>query len=193
VRAGLRHGFGPMRALAGLPGSIGGALAMNAQNIGSYVHQITLVSPEGLLDHRVRAGCDFDYRYADLGGGVVVAATLKFTRAVDPQDAADVRAVLQQRRTTQELTLPSAGCAFKNPTRTLSAGALIDRSGLKGWSVGDARVSSKHANFIVNTGRSRSLHILRLMERIQRRVRRDHQVWLEPEIRIVGERIHDSA
>lgn len=188
VRAALQHGFGPVHTLAGLPGSIGGAVAMNAQNIGAFVERVTMVTPTGEVVHRTKTDCEFAYRSADLGGGLVLKATMAFWRLQGEADLLDAREVLLQRRMTQELTRPSAGCAFKNPSADQPAGRLIDRSGLKRWHVGDACVSDKHANFIVNAGRCRSVDVLRLMERIQRRVWHDHGIWLEPEVRILGER-----
>lgn len=188
VRAALRQQFGPVHTLAGLPGSVGGAVAMNAQNIGTFVERVTVVTPEGEVMQRSRTQCGFGYRSADLGGGLVIQAMLAFQRAGGQDDATGVQRVLSRRRTTQELQRPSAGCAFKNPSTEASAGRLIDLSGLKGSRVGDACVSDKHANFIVNAGRSRSVEVLLLMEQIQQRVWRDHRVWLEPEVRIIGER-----
>ena len=193
VRAALRHGFGPVHALSGLPGSIGGAVAMNAQNIGALIDTVTVITADGAVVRRSRAQCDFGYRSADLGGGLVIQATMTFRRVTDEGDALGVKRVLAHRRTTQELQLPSAGCAFKNPSTDQSAGRLIDLSGLKGARVGDACVSDKHANFVVNAGRSRSVDVLLLMERIQRRVHRDHGLWLEPEVRIIGERWEQPA
>lgn len=189
VRMALRHGFGPVRTLAGLPGSIGGAVAMNAQNIGTHIQRVTLVTPQGALDQRSQAQCDFRYRSADLGGGLVLQTTFTFRRLLDTaDDRSGAREVLTHRRATQELTLPSAGCAFKNPSAEQPAGRLIDQSRLKGWRVGEACVSEKHANFILNAGRCRAVDVLLLMERIQRRVLKDHGLWLEPEVRILGER-----
>ncbi len=188
VRSGVHHGFGPMRLLAGLPGSIGGAIAMNAQGIGQFIEHVVVATPMGHLQQRSQAECAFGYRYADLAGGLVVQATLRFQRMADGEDTLGVRQVLAHRRATQELQLPSAGCAFKNPSPTAPAGQLIDQSGVKRWHIGDACVSAKHANFIVNAGRARSTDVLLLMERIQQRVHRDHALWLEPEIRIIGER-----
>ena len=188
VRAALRHGFGPVHALSGLPGSIGGAVAMNAQNIGALIDRVTMITDDIEVVQRSKAQCEFGYRSADLGGGLVIQATMTFQRVTDDGDKLGVQRVLAHRRTTQELQLPSAGCAFKNPSTEQSAGRLIDLSGLKGSRVGDACVSDKHANFVVNAGCSRSVDVLLLMERVQQRVWRDHGLWLEPEVRIIGER-----
>ena len=166
---------------------------MNAQNIGALIDRVTVITDDGEVEQRSRAQCEFGYRSAALGGGLVIQATLSFQRATGEEDALGVKQVLAHRRTTQELRLPSAGCAFKNPSADQSAGRLIDLSGLKGTRVGDACVSEKHANFVVNTGRSRSADVLLLMERIQQRVWRDHGLWLEPEVRIIGERWEQPA
>ena len=188
VRAAVNHGFGPVRTLAGLPGSIGGAIAMNAQNIGASIQRVTMVTPSGEVVQRQQDECGFGYRTSQLQGGLVLQTTFQFQRVEGGEDVVGVRDVLNRRRDTQELKRPSAGCAFKNPSLEHPAGRLIDASGLKGVRVGDACVSDKHANFIVNAGHSRSVDVLLLMERIQRQVWRDNQCWLEPEVRILGER-----
>jgi UDP-N-acetylmuramate dehydrogenase len=132
----------------------------------------------------------FSYRYTAMPAGVVVRVRLTFPCVPPHAAAAAIEHAFVRRKVTQELSLASAGCAFKNPGGGCApAGALIDQSGLKGSRVGDAQVSLRHANFIVNLDQAKALDVLALMERIQAQVHRDHGVWLEPEVRIIGERL----
>lgn len=187
VTLGGCHGWAGVDALAGVPGQIGGALVMNAQSIGRFVEQIRVVSWTGDVHELTSEQIDFAYRYTRMQPGILVDATLRFERT-DPQAVlAKIQRVLQYRNTTQEVTWPSAGCAFKNPSGD-SAGRLIDRAGLKGTRIGDAKISSRHANFIVNLGRATCDDVLSVMDYVQRRVQRATGVLLEPEVRLLGER-----
>lgn len=183
-----KHGWGELELLAGLPGQLGGAITMNAQNIGRFVRQVTLVSFDGTVRELTRDQLRFSYRYTALEPGIVTAVALEFPR-VPPAEAYErIRQALSYRNTTQEVRRPSAGCAFKNPPGA-SAGRLIDQAGLKGTRIGDAQVSLRHANFIVNLGRATCDDVLSLMEYVQRRVRQVFGVVLEPEVRLLGERV----
>ncbi len=182
-----RHGWGELEALAGLPGQVGGAVVMNAQQIGRFVECVTLVTFDGTVKHVRGEQIQFAYRYTALEPGILVGVLFRFPK-VTPEEAAErIRQVLRNRNTTQDLQLPSAGCAFKNPSGT-SAGRLIDQAGLKGSRIGDARVSLRHANFIVNLGQATCDDVLALMEHVQRGVAREFGVWLEPEVRLLGAR-----
>ncbi|OGX13101.1 MAG: UDP-N-acetylenolpyruvoylglucosamine reductase [Omnitrophica WOR_2 bacterium RIFCSPHIGHO2_02_FULL_63_39] len=187
VTLGGCHGWGGVDLLAGLPGQIGGAMVMNAQNIGQRVERIRVVSWAGSVQELTRDQLAFAYRYTRLPPGIVVDATLRFERADPTATVARIQHVLQHRNATQEVTLPSAGCAFKNPPGE-SAGRLIDRAGLKGARIGDARISPRHANFLVNLGRATCDDVLSLMDYVQRRVVRATGILLEPEVRLLGER-----
>jgi len=181
-----KHGWGEAEILAGLPGQLGGAVAMNAQEIGRFIQQVTLVSFDGAIRHLTREQLRFSYRSTALEPGIITDVVLEFPK-VSPAEAYErIRRVLQHRNTTQEVRLPSAGCAFKNPPGT-GAGRLIDQAGLKGARIGDAQVSSRHANFIVNLGRATCDDVLSLMEHVQHRVHRVFHVRLEPEVRLIGE------
>ena len=181
------HGWGELEALAGLPGHVGGAVAMNAQDIGRFVREIRLVSLDGTVRRLSREQLRFSYRYTALEPGVIADAILQFPK-LPPQEAYErIRNALQYRNSTQEVRLPSAGCAFKNPPGS-GAGRLIDQAGLKGARIGDAQVSWRHANFIVNLGYATCDDVLSLMEYVQRRVAREFHVMLEPEVRLIGER-----
>ena len=190
VTLAAQEGWGGVERLAGLPGTIGGAVVMNAQEIGQFVEAVVLVDLTGSVHHVRRDALRFHYRYTELPDGVVVRVQLAFPRVPPAEAAAAIHQLLGRRKATQELSLSSAGCAFKNPQGGgKPAGQLIERSGFKGASVGGAQVSLRHANFIVNMGQAKALDVLELMERIQVQVHRDHGVWLEPELRILGERI----
>lgn len=187
VWLGGRYGWGNVEALAGLPGQIGGAIVMNAQHIGQFVERVRLVSFDGEVKELSREQLQFGYRYTAIEPGIITDVVFEFPK-VSPDEAAErIRRALSYRNTTQELRLPSAGCAFKNPPGS-PAGRLIDQAGLKGARIGDARVSMRHANFIVNVGQASCDDVLSLMEHVQHRVAKTFGVWLEPEIRLLGER-----
>ena len=181
------EGWGDLDGLAGLPGQIGGAVVMNAQDIGRFVERIRLVSPSGELRELSQRQLRFSYRYSQLPPGILTEVMLRFPK-IPPQEAASrIRQAFTCRNTTQELRLPSAGCAFRNPSAGPSAGRLIDQAGLKGARIGDAQVSWRHANFIVNLGQASCGDVLALMEYIQRQVGRQFHTLLEPEVRIMGQ------
>ena len=188
VSLAARHGWGNLELLAGLPGQLGGAVAMNAQQIGQFVQQITLVGFDGAVHRFSKEQLRFSYRYAHLEPGIITEVRLQFPK-VPPAEAYErINRALQYRNTTQETGLPSAGCAFKNPPGS-GAGRLIDQAGLKGTRIGDAQISRRHANFIVNLGQATCDDVLALMEYAQRRVDQAFGVVLEPEVRLVGERL----
>ena len=186
VYLAARHGWGGLEVLAGLPGQIGGAVAMNAQDIGRFVQRVSLVSFDGTVRQLSKDELEFSYRYTALEPGIIAEVVLGFPK-VPPAEAYErISQTLQHRNSTQEVRLPSAGCAFKNPSG-MSAGRLIDQAGLKGSRIGDAQVSQRHANFIVNLGRATCDDVLSLMEYVQRRVLQEFRVRLEPEVRLIGE------
>jgi len=185
VQMAGRRGWGGVEKMAGLPGQVGGAVIGNAQNIGGLVEHVDVVRPWGATQRLGKERLPFRYRDSGIGQGIVVDVLLRFARAAS---AALIQEALCYRNSTQDLRLPSAGCAFKNPSDH-SAGRLIDQAGLKGERIGDAQVSSRHANFIVNLGHASCDDVLSLMEHIQRRVHAMFGVRLEPEVRILGERL----
>jgi len=188
VYLAAQHGWGELEMLAGLPGQLGGAVTMNAQSIGRFVHEVTLVTLDGSVHRLPREALEFAYRYTALEPGIIAGVEFEFPKVPAEDAAAAIRRALQYRNATQELRLPSAGCAFKNPPG-ISAGRLLDEAGLKGCRIGDAQFSSRHANFITNLGRATCDDVLSLMEYAQRRVRRGVGVLLEPEVRLIGERV----
>ncbi len=188
VSLASRNGWDQVESLAGLPGRLGGAVAMNAQEIGRFVQQVQVVSMDGAMRTLARGQLRFGYRDAALGPGILTDMVLEFPR-IDPAEAYDrIRRAMQYRNSTQDTRLPSAGCAFKNPPGT-GAGRLIDQAGLKGSRIGDAMISHRHANFIVNLGGATCDDVLALMEYAQHRVMRQFRVWLDPEVRMMGEAV----
>lgn len=185
-----RRGLGGLEFLAGIPGSVGGAVTMNAgafgKDMGSVVQQIHVVTREGELATRNRSELNFSYRELSVPKGTVVIRA-KF-RLVDENPelvAKRLKDCLAKRKTTQPLEYPSAGSVFKNPPNNY-AGRLIEEAGLKGKRVGGAMISPKHANYIVNTGGASADDVLALMELARKRVREQTGIVLEPEIRVVG-------
>ena len=187
VSMATQQGWGDLDVLAGLPGHVGGAVVMNAQHIGRFVEGVTHLSLEGVLRRCTQEQLRFAYRYAAVEPGILVDVTFQFPRVAPEQAAERIQCALDARNSSQDLRVPSAGCAFKNPAGH-SAGRLIDQMGLKGSRIGDAQVSFRHANFIVNLGQATCDDVLALMEHIQRRVVARAGVQLEPEVRLLGER-----
>jgi UDP-N-acetylmuramate dehydrogenase len=190
VQDAFHLGMAGLEWAVGIPGTVGGALAMNAGtregSIGETVESVTLLVPgEGL--HLVKGrDIGWGYRTSGLAGrGIIVEAAL----AVQEDDPARVRAwmerILRERKATQPLGLPSAGSVFRNPPDS-SAGRLIESAGCKGARCGGAEVSSVHANFIVNTGGATAEDIARLVRKVQMTVKDIHDVDLRPEIRFLG-------
>jgi len=182
-----RKGLSGLEALAGIPGTVGGAVRMNAGgrhgDIGDVVENIDTVDhagQSGTLDHD-RVG--FTYRHTDLNGNIVCSATLKVAPD-DPEAVLDrFREFWAEKKRTQPLAARSAGCVFKNPPGK-SAGALVDQAGLKGTTIGGATVSETHANFFVTTTGARAAEVIALIALVRRRVKDEHGIDLETEIDI---------
>lgn len=183
VKAGLA-GF---ENLAGIPGTVGGALRGNSGgrhgDIGQYVRSVTVLTPEGEIETRSDDDLQFGYRQSNLNDLVVLEATFQ----LQPDDGDEISRRLRKtwimKKASQPLSSQSAGCIFRNP-RGLSAGALIEQAGLKGTRIGTAEVSDRHANFIVTDEQSTSADVLRLMDLIRSKVTEQFGVDLEPEIQI---------
>lgn len=202
VEAGVSHsqltrfcaerGFAGLEFGAGIPGSLGGWIAMNAgipgREIGDRVVELEVVSPSGArISHLPRAALHFAYRsLRGLAPGSVIASALVRVDASTPAAVrAEVEALLERRSATQPLSVPSCGSVFKNPPGDY-AGRLIEAAGLKGHRVGGAQISPVHANFIANTGGATASDVLALIRLAQERVREHSGARLEREVRIVG-------
>jgi len=186
VRFAVEGGLAGAEKLAGIPGRVGGAVFGNAGgrhgDIGSLVARLTLLAPDGRLERFAPPKGFFAYRQSQVGDRVVVDASLRLA----PDGAAAVRErtrrIVEERRRTQPGWVGNAGCVFKNPPGD-SAGRLIDAAGCKGMGVGRVHVSTLHANFFENGGGGSCDDVLRLIERVQGRVRAVHAVDLEVEVR----------
>lgn len=185
--AGL-YGVG---ALAGVPGTMGGAIRMNAGThlgeIGDAVHEVELALPTGEVQRLPGAALGFRYRWASLPRGAIVT---RVWLRVHREGLADAQAAvahhLDRRRATQPLDQPSCGSTFKNPPGD-AAGRLIDAAGLKGHQIGGAQISTKHANFFVNTGAATATELLALVRHARQTVWEQHGVCLEPEVHLAGD------
>jgi len=171
--------------LAGIPGTLGGAVAMNAgipaRSIGDVVDEVGVLSPEGTFSILSQDECRFGHRTSAIleRGLTAVWARLRLTH-----ESFDREALLARRKATQPLHAKSAGCVFRNPPAD-AAGRLIDAAGLKGISVGMAVVSEQHANFIVNQGGASSAEIRKLIDIVRQKVYKSFRIWLELEIRVI--------
>lgn len=187
VRATATRGLGGLEAGVGIPGSLGGVLSMNAGaygfSIGERVEQATVVSRDGRLLTVERSQMDFRYRSSSLGTGWAVAGCVLSLSEDEPGAIwAEVEKHMAERKASQPVGVKSAGCIFKNPSGE-SAGRLIDALGLKGLSVGGARVSEVHANFIVHDGAASAADVFALIEEIKSRVYRSAGIELEEEVK----------
>ncbi len=181
--------------LEGIPGSVGGALKMNAGAMGGWmfdvVEKVEFLTKDGEVRMMDKSLMHIDYRHCEeLQDAVAIAAILRpASSAEGAQIAAKIDGYRKKRHESQPRE-PSAGCIFKNPPGT-SAGRLIDESGLKGERVGDAEVSAVHANFIINRGQATGEDILELVRRIRQRVRQRTGIDLEPEVLLYGKQWKD--
>ena len=188
--AAQEAGLSGLEFAAGIPGTLGGGVAMNAGAYGGQVSDV-LVDAQVLLDGEAatltRAEMEMGYRSTvPLKRGLpVLSARFRLTLD-DPEAIAErARRFNALRREKQPLSFPSAGSVFKRPVGQF-AGALIEAAGLKGLTVGGAQVSEKHAGFIINLGGATATDVLKLIAEVQRRVQAHAGVWLETEVRIVG-------
>jgi UDP-N-acetylmuramate dehydrogenase len=193
ARQCIKWGLGPAEFFAGIPGTLGGALAMNAGAFGgeTWRHVLEVVTLDRQGREHVREPGEYQVSYRHVQPPVTdewfVAAKLNFARA-PAVSAADVRSLLERRKATQPIGEWSCGSVFVNPPGDHAA-RLIEASGLKEFRLGDASVSSKHANFIINHGNATAADLERLIGHIQNTVEQRHGVRLTTEVRIVGERL----
>jgi UDP-N-acetylmuramate dehydrogenase len=180
-----------MEWAAGIPGTVGGGVAMNAGTrlgeMQNVLKAVDLVTIHGKRKRVEASTLSFMYRKTILPKGIVVGARLQLTTAMKGTIQSVTKDYLHYRKTTQPLTLPNAGSVFKNPIGD-SAGRLIEAAGLKGLQIGDAEVSTKHANFIVNRGSATAEQVLSLVRKVRGKVARKFGVRLQLEWRVIGER-----
>jgi len=183
----VQKGLSGIEALTGIPGSVGGAIKMNAGgnfgDIGAAVETVTLMDSQGSVFEKNKPELTFDYRTTNITAKFIVNAQLKLGRADPEQIMRTVKEIWIYKKNNQPLNTKNSGCIFKNP-RGVSAGALIDRAGLKGLQIGGAVVSEKHANFIIAREGCKSRDVMRLIDAIKQRVKEQFDVELELEIEI---------
>lgn len=188
--AALQHGLSGLEFFEGIPGSVGGALRMNAGAFAGWtfavLERVRLMTPQGIVEERPARAVPFAYRHCPLFTTHIALGAV-FRGQPAAADAIRTRmAEYSQRRWQTQPREPSAGCIFKNPA-ALPAGRLVDELGLKGVCVGGARISEVHGNFIVNTGTASARDILELIRRVQAEARSRRGIELEPEVEILGE------
>ncbi len=194
ARFAATHGFEGAEFLAGVPGTLGGALAMNAGCHGSetweFVARVSTIDRRGEVQVRVPADYDIGYRHCALKSGAgewFLGAWLRFPQGDGARSRQRIRELLARRIATQPLNLPNAGSVFRNPPGDHAA-RLIEACGLKGHTMGGARISEKHANFIVNPGGlARAADIEALIAHARLTVKERFGIELVPEVRIIGE------
>ena len=183
-------GLSGLEWAAGIPGTVAGCVVMNAgTKLGEMqdcVKAVRLVDSAGGIVECPASAIRFSYRRALLPRGIVVGVWMQLKPAAKEKIQATVKEYLRYRKDTQPLTLPNAGCVFKNPGPD-PAGRVIEAAGLKGARIGDAQVSDKHANFVVNLGHAKAADVIALIKKVGRTVEERTGLTLELELKIVGE------
>jgi UDP-N-acetylmuramate dehydrogenase len=183
----VKKSLSGIEALTGIPGSIGGAVRMNAGgnfgDIGAAIETVTLMDSQGDIFEKSKPELMFDYRSTNITAQFILNARLKLTSADPEQIMRTVKEIWIYKKNSQPLNTRNCGCVFKNP-RGVSAGALIDRAGLKGLQIGGAVVSEKHANFIIAEKGCKSRDVVRLIDAVKERVKEQFGIELELEIEI---------
>lgn len=183
----VRRGLSGLEPLTGIPGSVGGAVRMNAGgnfgDIGAVIESVTLMDNEGNVYEKIKPELVFDYRTTNITARCILNAKIELVPDNPDHMLKTIKEIWIYKKNSQPLSARNAGCVFKNP-RGMSAGALIDRSGLKGLAIGGAQVSEKHANFIVTQNGCTAADVKRLIEAVRERVREKFDIELELEIEI---------
>lgn len=186
-----RHGLAGMEFAAGIPGSLGGAVVMNAGAYGGEMKDILsavrVLTTTGEIRVRPADELDLSYRHSRMmeEQEIVLEARLNLTQGSEFVIRAQMEELRKRRVEKQPLEYPSAGSTFKRPEGYF-AGKLIEEAGLRGYRIGDAQVSEKHCGFVINRGSASAAQILELMQHVQARVKENSGVDLEPEVRLLG-------
>ncbi len=187
IRYCARAGLSGLECLTGIPGSVGGAVKMNAGgrfgDIGNVAHSVSLMDSSGYCFERSRGDIFFGYRMTNIMARFILTASFSLTPDDPDNIARMIKQVWMLKKNSQPVNTRNAGCVFKNP-RALSAGAMIDKAGLKGTSVGGAMVSHTHANFIVVEDNATAKDVMTLIDIVRKRVRERFDVELELELEI---------
>lgn len=189
IRVAAENGLSGLEFLVGIPGTLGGALCMNAgaglNCVGDLVQKVKVMDYDGKIKVLPKKSIRFGYRCSGLEKYIILGGILKLFPKDKDEIRKNIKKFIEHRRNTQDTVSFSAGCIFKNPPGE-SAGKLIDMCGLKGKSQGQARISLKHANFILNSKQARSSDVIKLISLIEKKVKQKFNVVLEPEIKIWG-------
>lgn len=185
-----KNGYSGIEALAGIPGSFGGAVYMNAGSFGTEIKDVivsvAVMNRKGEIMIFEKDKLKFSYRSSNLPDDLIILSANIVLKKDNPKDVTKrIEKFLREKKATQPLWESSAGCIFKNPKGD-SAGRLIDAAGCKGMRVGDLEVSTVHANYFINKGRATYKDFIKLMNTVKRKVKRYSGVTLEPEIKIIG-------
>ena len=182
-----KKGLSGLEPLTGIPGSIGGAVRMNSGgnfgDIGTVVESVTLMDKDGKVSEKKKPDLQFDYRQTNITAKFILEAKINMTAGDPEQITKTIKENWVYKKNNQPLNTVNSGCVFKNP-RGLSAGAMIDRAGLKGLQIGGAIVSEKHANFFIAQKGCTSQDVLRLIDVVKEKVLKQFNVELELEIEI---------
>jgi len=188
IQETIKAGLSGMEVLVGIPSSMGGAVKMNAGgrfgDIGTLVSEVEVVDTTGTVSWREKPELIFEYRSTNINDQIVTRAKLELTPDAENRILSRMREPWILKKTSQPLSLRSAGCVFKNPEGDQPAGMLIDRAGLKGTSVGGASVSEQHANFIINQETATYEDVMGLINLIKKTVYDKNGVELELEIEV---------
>ena len=187
ILTSVKKGFSGIEILSGIPGSIGGAVRMNAGghfgDIGTVVESVTLMDKQGKIFEKRKPELSFDYRSTNITAPLILNAKLNLKSADPEQILRTVQECWILKKNTQPLNSRNCGCIFKNP-RGHSAGALVDRAGLKGLRIGGAKVSEKHGNFIEADRGCQSADVLKLIDAVRERVREQFNIEMNLEIQV---------
>ncbi|MBE6991699.1 MAG: UDP-N-acetylmuramate dehydrogenase [Ruminococcaceae bacterium] len=191
AQTAAKEGYGGLEFAHGIPGSVGGGVLMNAGAYGGELKDVCVsvrwIKKDGEIVDVAVEEAHFSYRESRFSreGGLILSADFRLIPGNTEEIQARMNELAAKRRASQPLDMPSAGSTFKRPVGGYAA-ALIDEAGLKGFAVGGAQVSDKHAGFVVNTGGATCADVLELVEQIQKKVFETHGIRIEPEVRLLG-------
>ena len=187
----IKKGISGLEFMAGIPSTMGGAIVGNAGGakklIGDYVKSIKVVDKNLQAKELTQEQCQFGYRQSIFQKGeyVILSVTFSLESGNTKKILQSIQNIIHKKNETQPLEYPSAGCAFKNPDG-MSAGQIIDELGLKGKIMGGAKVSEKHANYIINTGNAKAEDVVMLISYIKQQARDKKGIQLQEEIKYIG-------
>ena len=192
VKKAINKGYKGFESLVGVPGTVGGALIMNAGAHGSEISELFIsartIDNNGEIKFYKRSDINFSYRDSSFPKEeILLDAKFKLIKGSQVQINQKKKDVSIKRKASQPLSYKSAGSIFKNPSSKIAAGYLIDQAGLKGLRIGDAEISQKHANFIINHGNAKASEIINLIKIMQNKVKNKFDIKLELEVKIIGE------